>query len=407
MLAGGRGRLPLFRRCRGTRVHRRSLASMRRLSEAQYRRGIADIFGAEHQGRGTFRPGSAPRRPSRGRQLAGRTLPRPGDSEQYYNLARDILAQVTDEHHRQSLPCKPEGRRRSRRRLYTDDRSRQFGLAALPPAAYRGTPVRTGHGCAENGGKNTGDFYAGLRMAPGGYAGLAGLPVPRRRGRGAGRPIREPARPRRLLQGCAAQLFPMECRNPTPSCSTPRRGAPSTAEAGSVRTGRPAARLAQAGRRRAGILHGFPGLRRIRPLGKGRCNLSRLQSQGGSRRQRTDAEDDRRPAGCPAGRLPRPVHQSRDVHDAPAGHDLRRSGRKPHRLGPVPLPRRATRAAGCWNRSASPPCTRIRDEAHRPYAAKPSASCCCASGFPRRPTTSTSRSCRTPATRTSRPRATG
>ena len=81
---------------------------MRRLTEAQYRNAIADIFGPDIVVAGRFEPLI---RPDNGLLSDGAVLAAvsPAGFEQYDNIARNIAAQVVDETHRATLiPCQPK-----------------------------------------------------------------------------------------------------------------------------------------------------------------------------------------------------------------------------------------------------------------------------------------------------------
>ena len=136
-------------------------AVMRRISEAQYRRSIADIFGADIKIAGRFEP------EARREGLLAVGSSKVGLSatgfEQYYNLARDISTQVVDEQHRSLLPCKPQA-------LNAPDDActltvlRRFGLPLLrrPPTEARlAELVEIAHKTTEEHQ----DLYAGLKMA--------------------------------------------------------------------------------------------------------------------------------------------------------------------------------------------------------------------------------------------------
>jgi len=136
-------------------------ATMRRLTEAQYRRSVADIFGSDIRVAGRFEPEArrdgllAVGSSQIGLSAAG--------FEQYYNLARDISAQVVAEPHRASLPCKPKAGD-TPDDICTATVLRQYGLSLFrrPPTEARLTElVAVAHKTAEEHR----DFYAGLRMA--------------------------------------------------------------------------------------------------------------------------------------------------------------------------------------------------------------------------------------------------
>ena len=81
--------------------------AMRRLTESQYRRAIADVFGEEIEVAGRFEPDN--RRD--GLIAVGNALVTvtPSGFEQYESMAMDIASQVVSETHRDRLiPCRPE-----------------------------------------------------------------------------------------------------------------------------------------------------------------------------------------------------------------------------------------------------------------------------------------------------------
>lgn len=83
-----------------------SVASLRRLTEAEYRNSIADIFGKEIEVRGSFEP------TIRSHGLAavstGLLSVTPAGFESFSKMAMDIAGQVTSEKHRAKLPCAPK-----------------------------------------------------------------------------------------------------------------------------------------------------------------------------------------------------------------------------------------------------------------------------------------------------------
>ncbi len=83
------------------------IVAMRRLTEAQYRNSIADIFGPDIMVAGRFEPIVRPQHQLIATGAAGATIS-PAGLEQFDAMARNIAAQVFDEKHRAAfLPCAP------------------------------------------------------------------------------------------------------------------------------------------------------------------------------------------------------------------------------------------------------------------------------------------------------------
>src|SRR5881394_2307062 len=83
-----------------------SVVSMRRLTQAEYRNSIADIFGKEIEVRGAFEPTIR----IGGLQAAstGVLSVTPVGFESFSNMADSIATQVTAEKYRAKLPCAPK-----------------------------------------------------------------------------------------------------------------------------------------------------------------------------------------------------------------------------------------------------------------------------------------------------------
>lgn len=138
----------------------RHIVALRRLTEAQYRNSIADIFGPDIQPAGRFEPivRVAHRLIASG---ASTSAISPTGLEQFEGMARVIAAQVFDERHRSNfVPCKPKnetdsacaaatlttiGRQVLRRPLTKSELDRYVGMVTV--AANR-----------------TGSFYEGLEL---------------------------------------------------------------------------------------------------------------------------------------------------------------------------------------------------------------------------------------------------
>src|SRR5215471_10662490 len=82
------------------------VASLRRLTEQEYRNSIADIFGKEIEVRGSFEPTKR----SNGLEAISTALlsVTPVGFESFNKMADDIAAQVTAEKNRAKLPCAPK-----------------------------------------------------------------------------------------------------------------------------------------------------------------------------------------------------------------------------------------------------------------------------------------------------------
>ena len=82
------------------------VASLRRLTEQEYRNSIADIFGKEIEVRGTFEPTKR----TGGLEAASTALlsVTPVGFESFSKMANDIAAQVTAEKYRAKLGCAPK-----------------------------------------------------------------------------------------------------------------------------------------------------------------------------------------------------------------------------------------------------------------------------------------------------------
>ena len=82
------------------------VASLRRLTEQEYRNSIADIFGKEVEVRGTFEP--TKRTNGLGAASTALLSVTPVGFESFSKMANDIAAQVTAEKYRAKLPCAPK-----------------------------------------------------------------------------------------------------------------------------------------------------------------------------------------------------------------------------------------------------------------------------------------------------------
>ena len=139
------------------------IVAMRRLTEAQYRNSIADIFGADIRVAGRFEPIVRPVHEliaSGARESAIS----PSGLEQFDSMARVIAAQVFDEAHRaQFVPCQPADAAKS------DDDCAGPTLAALGGVLLRrpltGDEIAFYTKLAGDAAAPTGSFYRGLELA--------------------------------------------------------------------------------------------------------------------------------------------------------------------------------------------------------------------------------------------------
>ncbi|MDE5447007.1 DUF1592 domain-containing protein [Bradyrhizobium sp. CSA207] len=135
------------------------VVSMRRLTQAEYRSSIADIFGAEIEVRGFFEPTIR----IGGLQAASTSVlsVTPVGFESLTKLADNIATQVTGEKYRAKLPCVPKSAKEP------DDGCTAQVLSHYGRMLYRRpltedeikSAVILSHGLA----KSQNDFYAGLR----------------------------------------------------------------------------------------------------------------------------------------------------------------------------------------------------------------------------------------------------
>jgi hypothetical protein len=139
-----------------------SYAGLRRLTEEQYRRSIADIFGADITIAGRFEQ----ERRTAGLLAIDSTSGSysPSGFEQYEQIARSIAAQITDADHRATLiPCTPKDAKAA------DEACAARFLASAGTMLYR-RPLSAGEvsvltDVAATATAKLGDFYAGLQAA--------------------------------------------------------------------------------------------------------------------------------------------------------------------------------------------------------------------------------------------------
>ena len=135
------------------------VVSMRRLTQAEYRNSIADIFGKDIEVRGSFEPTIR----VGGLQAASTSVlsVTPVGFESFTNMADSIAVQVTGEKYRSKLPCAPKDAKAP------DDACTAQVLGYYGRMLYRRpltqdeikASVKLSNGLA----KSQNDFYAGLR----------------------------------------------------------------------------------------------------------------------------------------------------------------------------------------------------------------------------------------------------
>ena len=135
------------------------VASLRRLTEQEYRNSIADIFGKEVEVRGSFEPTKR----TGGLEAASTALlsVTPVGLESFNKMAGDIAAQVTAEKYRPKLPCAPKDPKAPDDVCAREILSHYGLLLFRRPltAAELENPVGLLHSITER----TNDFYAGLQ----------------------------------------------------------------------------------------------------------------------------------------------------------------------------------------------------------------------------------------------------
>src|SRR5437868_8589030 len=134
------------------------VASLRRLTEQEYRNSIADIFGKEIEVRGSFEP------TIRSNGLAAVSTASlsvtPVGFESFNKMANDIAAQVTAEKYRSKLPCAPKDPK-----THDDACARKiishYGLL-LFRRPLTGAELDNRVGLSHRITERTNDFYAGV-----------------------------------------------------------------------------------------------------------------------------------------------------------------------------------------------------------------------------------------------------
>lgn len=135
------------------------VASMRRLTEQEYRNSIADIFGKDIEVRGSFEP--TVRTGGLGAASTGTLSITPAGYESFAKMADDIASQVTGDKHRAKLPCAPKDAKQP------DDACaekilRHYGLL-LFRRPLTAAELDNRIGLSRTMAARTGDFYAGMR----------------------------------------------------------------------------------------------------------------------------------------------------------------------------------------------------------------------------------------------------
>lgn len=135
------------------------VASLRRLTEQEYRNSIADVFGKEIEVRGSFEPTIR----AGGLEAASTSTlsVTPSGFESFSKMANEIATQVTAEKYRPKLPCAPKDVKAA------DDACAGKILSHYGLLLFR-RPLTEAEldnriGLAHRMAERTGDFYSGLR----------------------------------------------------------------------------------------------------------------------------------------------------------------------------------------------------------------------------------------------------
>ena len=137
------------------------VASLRRLTEQEYRHSIADIFGQEIEVRGAFEP------TIRAGGLAAASTATlsvtPAGFESFSKMANDIATQVTAEKYRSKLPCAPKDAKAP------DDACAGKILGHYGLLLFRrpltDVELKDRVGLSRRMAEKTNDFYAGMRYS--------------------------------------------------------------------------------------------------------------------------------------------------------------------------------------------------------------------------------------------------
>lgn len=137
------------------------VASLRRLTEQEYRNSIADIFGREIEVRGTFEPSKR----SNGLAAVSTAIlsVTPVGFESFHKMANDIASQVTADKYRARLPCAP------RDASSHDDACASKIISHYGRLLFRrpltGAELDNRVGLSRRITEQTKDFYVGLRYS--------------------------------------------------------------------------------------------------------------------------------------------------------------------------------------------------------------------------------------------------
>jgi hypothetical protein len=135
---------------------------MRRLTAAQYKRAVADIFGADIRVAGRFEPDA--RRDGLTAVGGSFSATTPASFEQFESRALSIAAQVVDETHRaKHVPCEPASATAADDACAAEFVRRTGRLLFRRPLTEE--EVETRVAIAANTTRTTGDFHAGLQFA--------------------------------------------------------------------------------------------------------------------------------------------------------------------------------------------------------------------------------------------------
>jgi len=135
------------------------VASMRRLTQAEYRNSIADIFGKEIEVRGAFEP--TIRIAGLQSTSTGVLSVTPVGFESFSSMADSVATQVTAEKYRAKLPCKPKSDKAPDDACASQALNQYGRMLFRRPLSYDETKnaVKLSNSLA----KSQNDFYAGLR----------------------------------------------------------------------------------------------------------------------------------------------------------------------------------------------------------------------------------------------------
>jgi hypothetical protein len=143
------------------RVNDSYVASLRRLTEQEYRNSIADVFGNEVEVRGSFEP---TKRSNGLEAISTASLSiTPVGFESFSKMADDIAAQVTADKYRAKLPCSPKDPKAADDACASKILS-HYGLLLFRRALTE-AELDNRVGLSRRIAEQTNDFYAGLRYS--------------------------------------------------------------------------------------------------------------------------------------------------------------------------------------------------------------------------------------------------